>query len=60
MKPPGWDEFLQEIIHDYDLHGKLKEVFFVRFAYENWRKSDLEIWELAEAASHETYKKQMT
>ena len=60
MKPPGWDEFLQEIIHDYDLHGKLKEVFFVRFAYENWRKSDLEIWELAAAASHETYKKQMT
>lgn len=60
MKPPGWDEFLQEIIYDYDLHGKLKEVFFVRFAYENWRKSDLEIWELAEAASHETYKKQMT
>lgn len=60
MKPSGWDEFLQEIIHDYDLHGKLKEVFFVRFAYENWRKSDLEIWELAEAASHETYKKQMT
>ena len=60
MKPLGWDQFLQEIIHDYDLHGKLKEVFFVRFAYENWRKSDLEIWELAEAASHETYKKQMT
>jgi len=60
MKPSGWDEFLQEIIHDYDLHGKLKEVFFVRFAYENWRKSDLEIWDLAEAASHETYKKQMT
>ncbi len=60
MKPSGWEQFLQEIIHDYDLHGKLKEVFLVRFAYENWRKSDLEIWELAEAASHETYKKQMT
>ncbi|MEB3311012.1 MAG: AAA-like domain-containing protein [Snowella sp.] len=60
MKPQGWDQFLQEITHDYDLHGKLKEVFLVRFAYENWRKSDLEVWELAEAASHETYKKQMT
>ncbi|MGL5034052.1 MAG: AAA-like domain-containing protein [Microcystaceae cyanobacterium] len=60
MKPPGWDQFLQEITHDYDLHGKLKEVFQTRFAYENWRKSDQDISALAEAASHETYKKQMT
>mgnify|MGYP002777011583 CR=1 FL=1 len=60
MKPQGWDEFLKQITQDYELHGKLKEIFLVRFAYENWRKSDKEIWELAEAASHETYKKQMT
>lgn len=60
MKPQGWDEFLKQITKDYEIHGKLKEIFLVRFAYENWRKSDKEIWELAEAASHETYKKQMT
>jgi hypothetical protein len=60
MKPQGWDQFLRDITNDYDIHGKLKEVFLARFAYENWRKSDLEVWELAEAASHETYKKQMT
>jgi hypothetical protein len=60
MKPSGWDQFLQDIAQDYDIHGKNKEVFLTRFAYENWRKSDTEIWELAEAASHETYKKQMT
>jgi hypothetical protein len=60
MKPTGWDEFLKAIANDYDLRGKLKELFFVRFAYENWRKPDTEVWELAEAASHETYKKQMT
>lgn len=60
MKPQGWDLFLKAIAEDYDLHGKLKEIFLVRFAYENWRKPDTEVWELAEAASHETYKKQMT
>ncbi|OKH22962.1 AAA+ family ATPase [Hydrococcus rivularis NIES-593] len=60
MKPKDWDRFLKQIASDYDLHGKLKEIFIVRFAYENWRKPDKEIWELAEAASHETYKKQMT
>jgi len=60
MKPTDWDQFLQNICHDYNLRGKLKEVFLARFAYENWRKSDLEVWEIAEAASHETYKKQMT
>jgi hypothetical protein len=60
MKPQGWDEFLKHIAREYSLQGKLKEIFFVRFAYENWRKPDEEIWEMAEAASHETYKKQMT
>ncbi len=60
MKPTGWDQFLREIIIDYGLKGKLKDIFLVRFAYENWRKPDTEVWELAEAASHETYKKQMT
>jgi hypothetical protein len=60
MKPKGWDQFLKQIANDYDLHGKLKEIFMVRFAYEHWRKPDVEVWEIAEAASHETYKKQMT
>ncbi|MBE9202191.1 AAA-like domain-containing protein [Synechocystis salina LEGE 06099] len=60
MKPTGWNQFLLDITHDYNLRGKLKEVFLARFAYEHWRKSDLEVWEIAEAASHETYKKQMT
>jgi hypothetical protein len=60
MKPTDWEQFLQTICHDYNLRGKLKEVFLARFAYENWRKSDLDVWEIAEAASHETYKKQMT
>jgi hypothetical protein len=60
MKPQGWDDFLQYIAKEYDIRGKLKEIFFVRFAYEHWRKPDEEIWEMAEAASHETYKKQMT
>ncbi len=60
MKPQGWDNFLQQIARDYELRGRLKDVFLVRFAYENWRKPDKQVWKLAEAASHETYKKQMT
>jgi hypothetical protein len=60
MKLQGWDNFLQQIAKDYQLRGRLKDVFLVRFAYENWRKPDKQIWKLAEAASHETYKKQMT
>lgn len=60
MKPQGWDNFLHQIAKDYQLRGRLKEVFLVRFAYENWRKPDKQVWKLAEAASHETYKKQMT
>lgn len=60
MKPTDWDQFLKQIVIDYGLRGKLKEIFLVRFAYENWRKPDTEVWELADAASHETYKKQMT
>jgi hypothetical protein len=60
MKPEDWDLFLKQIAQDYRIQGKLKEIFLVRFAYENWRKPDVEVWELAEAASHETYKKQMT
>ncbi|PZD72382.1 hypothetical protein C1752_03670 [Acaryochloris thomasi RCC1774] len=60
MKPQGWDNFLQQIAKDYQLRGRLKAVFLVRFAYENWRKPDKQVWKLAEAASHETYKKQMT
>jgi hypothetical protein len=60
MKPQGWDDFLNHIAREYEIRGKLKEIFLVRFAYEHWRKPDEEIWEMAEAASHETYKKQMT
>jgi hypothetical protein len=59
-KPQDWDLFLKHITKEYEINGKLREIFLVRFAYENWRKADKEIWELAEAASHETYKKQMT
>ncbi|MGK7953873.1 MAG: AAA-like domain-containing protein [Crocosphaera sp.] len=60
MKPKNWDVFLEEVANNQNLKGRLKEIFLVRFAYENWRKPDTEVWELAEAASHETYKKQMT
>jgi AAA-like domain len=60
MKPQGWDPFLMQMVIDYHLRGKLKEIFLVRFAYENWRKPDKLVWELAEAASYETYKKHMT
>lgn len=60
MKPKGWDQFLKEVAIEQNLKGRLREIFLVRFAYENWRKPDTEVWELAEAASHETYKKQMT
>jgi AAA-like domain len=60
MKPQSWDLFLKHIADEYHLRGRLKETFLIRFAYENWRKPDKEIWELAQAASHETYKKQMT
>lgn len=60
MKPKSWDKFLKQIADDYQLRGKLKQIFFVRFAYENWRKLDKEVWELAEAPSLETYKKQMS
>lgn len=60
MKPKNWDLFLKEVANDQNLKGRLREIFLVRFAYENWRKPDTEVWELAEAASHETYKKQMT
>jgi hypothetical protein len=60
MKPKAWDQFIKEVANEQNLKGRLREIFLVRFAYENWRKPDTEVWELAEAASHETYKKQMT
>jgi hypothetical protein len=60
MKPKGWDSFLLQMALDFQLRGKLKEIFLVRFAYDNWRKPDKLVWELAEAASYETYKKHMT
>lgn len=60
MKLHGWDNFLQQMAQDYQLKGRLKSVFLARFAYENWRIPDKQIWKLSEAASHETYKKQMT
>ncbi|MDJ0602044.1 MAG: AAA-like domain-containing protein [Crocosphaera sp.] len=60
MKPKNWDLFLKDVANEQNLKGRLREIFLVRFAYDNWRKPDTEVWELAEAASHETYKKQMT
>lgn len=60
MKPHHWDSFLRHIAQDFGLTGKVKDIFLVRFAYENWRKQDKEVWPLAQAASHESYKKQMT
>jgi hypothetical protein len=60
MKPERWDEFLKQTADDYGLRGKSRSAFLARFAYENWRKPDREIWELAESPSHETYKKHMT
>ncbi|MDJ0582746.1 AAA-like domain-containing protein [Crocosphaera sp.] len=60
MKPKNWDLFLKEVANEQNLKGRLKDIFLVRFAYENWRTPDTKVWELAEAASHETYKKQMT
>lgn len=60
MKPQGWDNFLQQVADRYQLKGKLRELFLVRFAYKNWRTPDKQVWELAASASLETYKKQMT
>ena len=60
MKPKNWDLFLKDVANEQNLKGRLREIFLVRFAYENWRTPDTKVWELAEAASHETYKKQMT
>ena len=60
MEPKDWELFLKQIVKDYGINGKLREIFLVRFAYQNWRKPDKIVWELANAASHETYKKQMT
>lgn len=55
-----WDKFLEQLASNYKLHGRRKEVFLVRFAYENWDIRDAEVWELARISSHEAYKKQMT
>ncbi len=60
MKPHQWDDFLKHIAQEVGLTGKVKDIFLTRFAYEHWRKPDKEVWPLAKAASHESYKKQMT
>ena len=60
MKLQSWDLFLKYIVQEYELKGRLKDTFLVRFAYENWRKPDKQVWDLAETPSLETYKKQMT
>ena len=60
MKPKNWDIFLKEVANEQNLKGRLRGIFLVRFAYEHWRIPATKVWELAEAASHETYKKQMT
>lgn len=59
-QPKDWDEFLKHTVDNYELQGKSQCAFLTRFAYENWRKQDKEIWELAGFAAPEAYKKQMT
>ncbi|NEQ11793.1 MAG: AAA+ family ATPase, partial [Moorea sp. SIO4E2] len=59
-QPKDWDEFLKHTADNYELQGKSQCAFLTRFAYENWRKQDKEIWELAGFAAPEAYKKQMT
>jgi hypothetical protein len=60
IKSKSWDKFLEEIADTFALKGRYKQVFTVRFAYENQCKLDEEIWQLAKATSIESYKKQMT
>ncbi len=60
MKPERWDKFLEDIANSFELRGKTREVFSIRFAYENWHKNDEEVWQLTQSPSLESYKKQMT
>lgn len=60
MKPRQWDEFLEQTAQEFGIAGKVRDIFLARFAYENWRKPDKEIWPMAQSASLESYKKQMT
>ena len=60
MKPEYWQRFLEEIAVEYNFRGRLKRIFLTRFAYNNWNKKEKEVWELAQAPSHETFKKQMS
>ncbi|NJM90577.1 MAG: hypothetical protein HC847_29100 [Hydrococcus sp. RU_2_2] len=57
MKPEHWDKFLEDMANSFELKGRYREVFSIRFAYENWHKNDEEVWQLAQAASLESYKK---
>ena len=60
MKPEPWKKFLEQIAVEYDFRGRLRRIFLTRFAYDNWNKREREVWELAQAPSHETFKKQMS
>ncbi|WP_299485404.1 AAA-like domain-containing protein [Acaryochloris sp. IP29b_bin.137] len=60
MKPQQWDKFLKQTAQEFGITGKVRDIFLTRFAYENWRKPDKEIWPMAQSASLESYKKQMT
>ena len=60
MKPEYWQRFLEQIAVEYNFRGRLKRIFLTRFAYNNWNKKEKEVWELAQAPSHETFKKQMS
>jgi hypothetical protein len=60
IKPESWDKFLEYIANNFEIKGKYKDVFLVRFAFEHQCKPDEEIWQLAKAAGIEAYKKQMT
>lgn len=60
MKPEYWQRFLEQTAIEYNFRGRLRRIFLTRFAYNNWNKREREVWELAQAPSHETFKKQMS
>ena len=40
MKPERWEQFLEDIADEFELTDRVREVFKVRLAYENWLKKD--------------------
>jgi hypothetical protein len=60
MEPKRWQEFLRHTADAHELSGRRKELFLIRFTYENWRKRGEEVVELADLPSLQTYKKHLT